>query len=191
MGNAVVRGLITDLYGDISGFGRVNDPSLSQQTVNTTYGELTFDGAQRLIDALALTENDEFVDVGCGVGKLAIHVALASPATVRGIEVVRRRYDEAMKVLNDERLDFVRHRIQFMYGDATLFDIRNATVLYMCSTCFPPGLTDVMVSQMAPYTTIVAATPLRGPVKLLTKMDLDCTWSKAVTFYVYVRLPGF
>lgn len=175
------------LFAGVSGFGMHHSIENMADTVNTTYGELTFEGAQELLDELKLSSRDVFVDVGCGIGKLVFHAAMASQATVVGIEVARGRYEQAVSIWGDDRVGLFRNRVKLWYGDASTFDISMATVLYMCSTCFPPGLTDTMVAGVRPGTVIVAATPLSGPLKLIKNLVLDCSWHKGVLFYIYMK----
>lgn len=183
-----IRSTMDAAYQGINGF-HVRALKTKDTTVDTTYGELTFEGAQTLIDTLKLGRKDTLVDVGCGVGRLAFHVALASPAHVEGIEVVRERYDMAMSVWSHPAMAHVRDRVLLKYGDATMFNIRHATVLYMCSTCFPPGLTDAMVQQLKPGAAVVAATPLaHARLELVRTMSLPCTWNaQGVMFYFFVK----
>ena len=177
---------LDDMYDGISGYGV---RSMETSTVNTTYGELTFQGAQTLIAHLHLGSRDVFIDVGCGVGKLAFQVAMSTPATVIGVEVVKERFDQA-QYLRNETPDIPRDRVLFVNADATTFSLNHATVVYMCSTCFPERLIKSVVSNAKPGTRIVAATPLTGPVMLLSTLTLEASWSKQVPFYVYVRLPN-
>ena len=179
------RYVVQDLYQSVSGFIR-SVQKQSGKTVDTTYGELTFDGAQQLLDYLKLDATDVFIDVGSGVGKLCVHTALVTPALVFGVEVVRERFDLAQMVLQDPRLDRVRDRVRFINADATKVKVDAATVIYMCSTCFPGTLVDDIVAQAQRGTRIVSAAPLSTLQQYMENvLTLEATWSKSVPFYVY------
>ena len=51
------------------------------------YGEVTYQGMEKLYDALDLKKDDVFYDLGCGVGKLVLYVALrGGPQRSVGLE---------------------------------------------------------------------------------------------------------
>ena len=60
---------------------------------NLQYGEVTYQGMQPLYSALDLRPGDVFYDLGCGVGKLVLYVALRGDAQRSvGLEVGQRRF---------------------------------------------------------------------------------------------------
>ena len=60
---------------------------------NLQYGEVTYQGMQPLYSALDLRPGDVFYDLGCGVGKLVLYVALRGDAARSvGLEVGQRRF---------------------------------------------------------------------------------------------------
>ena len=60
---------------------------------NLQYGEITYQGMQPLYSALDLGQGDVFYDLGCGVGKLVLYVALRGDASRSvGLEIGQRRF---------------------------------------------------------------------------------------------------
>ena len=57
---------------------------------------MTYQGMEKLYDALELKKDDVFYDLGCGVGKLVLYVALrGGPQRSVGLEVGQRRFSLA------------------------------------------------------------------------------------------------
>src|SRR6516162_5521450 len=70
--------IIDELYKHINGFSisEQERTQVRQKGGNPTYGEITYKGAAELFKKLNLTNNDVLVDLGSGVGKLVVQVAL-------------------------------------------------------------------------------------------------------------------
>lgn len=129
-------------YAGISGY---NAPLQETEAARTddyepTYGELTFDGVNELVKRIGLRPSDQFIDIGCGIGKLVIQAALQSGAQCTGIELCRSRYDKAIRALHFCQTYHYIPNVRFIYADATTFSYNNATVVYMCSTCFSTNM---------------------------------------------------
>ena len=75
-----------------TGFG-VDSTDQNIDPGNLQYGEITYQGMQPLYSALELGQGDVFYDLGCGVGKLVLYVALRGDAARSvGLEVGQRRF---------------------------------------------------------------------------------------------------
>ena len=80
-----------------------------------------------LIDAMQLTEHDVFVDIGCGLGTVAILVALLTAARAEGIERDPGLAAHAVAAARGLRLQSVR----FAHQDARQWDLSVGTIFYV------------------------------------------------------------
>ena len=95
-----------------------------------------------------LRDTDVIVDVGSGVGKFVLAVALLSPsARAVGLEIVRERHLRATQALSDAKasgllLDHEASRVRFALGDATQTGILPAdtTLAFLSNLCFSSDL---------------------------------------------------
>lgn len=187
------------VYEGISGFNiAMQDRTLIEQHGgNPTYGEITYDAVKTLIDDLQLDSNDVFYDLGCGVGKMVMQIYLESPVKKSiGIELSQTRIDNAQKarqrLVGDGKLQHGR-ALNFRHGDILKSNISDATVLFMCATCFSedfmrkatekfaklrPGLLVVTLKHLAPHPRF----------KLIKTHTLPMTWSSSSFVYVYELL---
>ena len=85
------------LYQDKKGH---REQSTSQRVISESYGEILYPGVNKLLSLLALTNEDYFVDVGSGLGKLAMQVFLNSAVKkVYGIELIPELHQQALLAL--------------------------------------------------------------------------------------------
>lgn len=176
---------MTHLYDGMSGF--VANGQTNNNAVELTYGELTFDGMEKLLGVLDLQQDDVLVDVGSGIGKLVIYTVLATSARVIGIEVSPERFIQSVCVYESPEMEGVRDRVALLNMDATNADVSVATVLYMCATCFPDDLIRSVVERVREGVLIVSSRCLPGhlPLSFVQSVVLPCTWNDRVVFYLY------
>jgi hypothetical protein len=146
--------LIEQVYPQLSGHtsgGDEHDERLHGDPKALTYGELELEGMLQLIDAFegvaTLTPTDVVVDVGSGVGKFVLAVAMRSRARSVGIEVVRERAERAATALKEARRAGLltaaeADRVELLEDDATrpgaLSD--TTTFVFLSNLCFSPDL---------------------------------------------------
>ncbi len=180
-----------------------------------TYGEIKHLSATVLLDALQLTSEDVFYDLGCGVGKLVMQVYLMSPAKrAVGIELSEARcgcarkvlkpisgklYDTCMnceneirKLLGQEKLKkTTKKTIEFFEKDMLKADISDATVIFTCSTCFSDDLMNKLVKKFATLqdglrVLTLKQLPEHPDFKFVRTFTLPMTWSKSTPVHMYV-----
>jgi len=146
---------IKQFYDGISGFGASGagpDGRKLRPARARVYGELTSVGVRQLIHATRLSASDVFVDLGSGVGKVALKVALAVPG-VRciGIEIDGARHAGACEALRRAEACGVLEpgRCVFRHGDIRQADFCPATVLFAHSTCFPAAMLGTVARRIA------------------------------------------
>ena len=151
------------------GYG--NFASMAAAGREATYGEISREGILQLIDLLPaehrLGRGSVFVDIGSGVGKLVVAVAMVSEAAAFGIELSTERATMAadavasaasLGLLSSDEVD----RITLAQGDATADGAlpQGTSHVWLANTCFPEGLTRALLAA------IVALPNLRCVVAL-------------------------
>lgn len=161
-----------------------------------TYGEITWDSAVTLLNDpdLNLQESDIFYDLGSGVGKLCIMAYLISPVTKSiGIELAECRFIEAEKAKKSLKKSITASLKKKLRGKKIIFRKNNiltapfedATVIYMCSTCYEPMMKPLMerFAQLPNGVRIISlkALPEHPDIQQIKELTLPMTWKPAGT----------
>lgn len=187
-----------------SGFG--GDYASGVDVGNLQYGEVTYAGMEPLYSALQLKSGDVFYDLGCGVGKLVLYVALRGQAKRSiGLEIGERRQAVAGGVCQMLSAELANQRagkasslaqiercaeFDVVLGDISRQRYSDATVVVLTNLCMDQGVQNRTIECLmrCPSTRrIVSITPLPSHVRLkLTRtVRVSCTWAKISTWHVY------
>jgi len=112
-------------FREIDGFNVYSNSSPAEKR-NKTYGEILPKGMDELCEMIKFEDDDYFVDLGSGVGKLAMRVFLSKPSGIKskGIEISRQRHDMAMKAWSRLQKEGIRGIDNLSYSHD---DIKNIT----------------------------------------------------------------
>lgn len=192
-----IRQIIENIYTDLPDGYCISDGDRScvQATGGAeTYGEITFEGVERLMQVLAPTKDDVFYDFGSGIGKMAIHVALASPVTKSvGIEMSSARHQSAeqayRRLITRYHLEAPK-AIQFIQGDILKIDSSDATIIYIASTCFTEVFMKQFIQKLSHYKkglriVTLSVLPENEVFELVTSRHLPMTWCEENNMYLY------
>ena len=191
-----VTEIIEDTYNDVSGFS-IDTPErqlIENQGGNPTYGEITIEAVSEILNDVPLTSRDLFFDLGAGVGKVCVQVALATPARAVGVELSPTRYQGAQKIKDEllkrniltdaSKLQFIEQNIVDTY-------VSNATVIFLCSTCFSDELMRTLTNKMAHecksglrVITLKELVP-HDQFTLVKTYELPMSWSQSSSVYLY------
>lgn len=190
-----VRGTVRRLYRGVDGFDitRAEEKRVYKARSSATYGEIMPTATLQMLEWLDLERRDVFVDLGCGVGKVCLMAALATPVgKVIGVELAQGRIERAREVLRTaERARLVsRRRVDLREEDILHTDLSKATVIYTCSTAFPLGFMHRLMDRLAQLgrpltfvtTQILDEHPAFEPTACLR---LDMSWRRKSKTYVY------
>lgn len=189
--------IIDDLYKNINGFSisEKERSTIREQGGNPTYGEITHKGAVELLSKLNLKESDVLYDLGSGVGKLVVQVGLTTPAKVVGVELSKTRYENALSVQKEieQRNLAKKDKIKFINKNISDVPLDQATVVFMCSTCFSDQLMKSLSDKLGKLKKglrVVTLRKLPEPhnFKLIDTLQLPMTWSNSTIVYIY-QLP--
>ncbi|MEX0940684.1 MAG: hypothetical protein WDZ41_04960 [Candidatus Babeliales bacterium] len=194
--NQKAKELIESLYNNISGFGIDNTESamIEQKGGAPTYGEITYESAQQLLNDLKLTQKDIFYDLGSGVGKMTIQTYLTTPVKKSvGIELSPTRYKYAMAIkqqLSEQKYLDPNRTLDFKNQNIAEADLSDATVVYMCSTCYSEDLMQKIVNKLANMPKGLRIVTLKKLPKhkkftLVNTFCLPMTWSSNTSVYLY------
>jgi len=194
---------IRSLYKKIGGY---SIPKLEKEGVNKvggtnsscgTYGEIVYESMDTILHDLNVTQDDVFYDLGSGVGKAIIQAALDFPfKKVVGIELSLTRHNRALQVLNLCKKEhcFAENRIVELKNENFIdADFHDATVVYMCSTCYPPTLMDKLTEKLSHLTQGLRVVTLKKlpdaslyNFELIKQYTLPMSWSSSSGSPVYV-----
>ncbi|MGY8749450.1 MAG: hypothetical protein ACKVHR_15500 [Pirellulales bacterium] len=191
--------VVNRLFRDVDGYNiaETDDGRVASQRA-AVYGELTPRGVQRLLSYLQLTEDDVFYDLGSGVGKVVLQVGMAVPVRkCVGIEMVQSRCRAAQRVLRAAQSEGLiqSNRTLFRKGSFLDSNLSDATVIYLCSTCYSSHLMKMIVRKIKEIKKPLTVVTLREfdrkhrGFQFLRTIKLDASWSANVEAYVYKILP--
>ncbi|RHY16198.1 hypothetical protein DYB25_006775 [Aphanomyces astaci] len=146
----VTDDVIRDEISSIAKSSLVESTDPSDLRHMCTYGEIDArDFSAVIMPFLDLRPADVFYDLGCGTGKIVLHVALETLCAVsKGMELMLNRVVEGHRALaRAERLcpSIVPHKtIRIVHGDLCCppdeVNMADATVVFINNVVFPPAL---------------------------------------------------
>lgn len=208
---------IADLYSQygITGYNVAQEDVavVREAGGDPTYGEITFPSKQKLFfEYVPLTKNDVFYDLGSGAGKLVMWVYLATPVKKAvGIELSKIRCELAQraKKLTQEEIipccsdiknivDCIKEPnriIEFRNEDITKADIHDATVIFICATCFPEELMAKLTKRFAQLKDGLRVVTLKKlandpSLHLIATYKMKMSWSPKFGSDVFVYLKS-
>ena len=187
---------LTQLYTNITGFGISEEErgTIKRWGGAPTYGEILPKSVSILLADLKLTEEDVFYDLGSGVGKVAVQVYLKSGLKKSvGVELSSTRHAHAMNVygkLKDAGKLKANRDLVFRQENILHTDISDATVLFLCSTCYSDELMAelaIKIQQLKPGARVLTLKPFKSPtaLKLVKAYQLPMTWAEASAVHLY------
>lgn len=197
---------IARLYGSKGGFciGQEEAQRIRDVGGDPTYGEITIASTEKLFNELVpLTAQDVFYDLGAGIGKLVLWVHLATPTRkVVGVELSDTRYALAAEMVEEIKKEKYKNgltaglsktkSITLQHADIAKIPLDEATVIFMCATCFSDEFVARMAdifAQLKPGTRIITLKelPPRAALCHSATYTLPMTWSpeKGSAVYLY------
>lgn len=192
------QGVIAKIYEGLSGFGIPSEEEDKIRKCHSapTYGEMVPPSVTEMIQVINITSDDVFYDFGSGVGKVAMQVALESPVKKSiGVELADSRFQQSRVALDRLKKSHpgVASRLEYRHLNFSAADISDATVLFMCSTCYPNELLNRLSQQFVSVgrgfrVISLKALPPHPNLRLDKTLHLKMTWSEssAVNFYTVI-----
>lgn len=178
------------LYHDSHDVQAINTADLAE-----TPGEILFPGISKLLSLIQMKQDDVFVDLGSGMGKVVIQVFLLSVVReALGIEIVPGFHARAVQTaerVRRELPDFFQQerKLTFIPGNFLEIPLRGATVVLINSVCFGPELVhDIggLIEHTPSIHTVMSLRPLPGLRRLPFRRAarVECSWDSSLC-YIY------
>lgn len=163
--------------------------------ISETYGEILYPSMESLLSVFNLCKQDVFVDLGSGLGKIAIYVFLRSQVQeVHGVEIIPELHDQALAAANRvyrELPEFFEgnRKLIFTMGDFLKIPLEAASVLFIGASCFSPAITyklGEIINASTHIHTVLTLRPIPNLERLLFKktVRVECSWDTALC-YIY------
>ena len=143
--------ILESTYQSLPNGYRISDADRKQidpEGKGAVYGEILYESMANIFKLMNLTEEDVFVDLGSGVGKVVFQAGLTQPIfKVKGIELSKDRFNTSVQVfdqlstlLEPEEVDKWTGRVELIHGDILQQNYSDVSHAFMCTTCFRDNL---------------------------------------------------
>lgn len=185
--------------------GHINDAENKYEGHQVTYGEVTEAGIHKMSKAFTKylplqkvpVQNRTFYDLGCGLGKMVIGIALLNPPLRSiGIELVEERAEKAGIALG--RLSkHVQNRCGIMAGSVldNQFFYGNACWIFISNLCFSHEVTEKLfekIGKEVPVGSVILCskpceTSTTYGITLKETFQIPMTFTEGSNIHVYVK----
>lgn len=190
--------LIASLYQKGGRIPQAERDFIFEQGGNPVYGEITYDSAEILIQDMKVTRDDVLYDLGSGLGKFALQAYLTTPAKkIIGIELSATRHKLAVRAERLLKESILTKKIipqakelQLIHDNILHADLTDATVVFMCATCFSHELIHQIMHKLHSCKNGLRVLSLKKlenhpAFKHINKYQLPMTWSKTANSSVH------
>lgn len=206
MNREKAKEIFSNLFANVDGRslslkGREEQQFASKSFV---YGEVLIDSFYDLLSEVKPRPGQTFYDLGSGAGKGVMIAHLLFPfQEAKGIELVKNLYNAAAGVKEKYEHEFrpqLMHdpdingrNISFQLGSFLDYDVSDADVIWMNSTCFQDDLMEALEYKLEcvqPHTHIISLSrPFKSPAYHQYKHKMfEFSWGQATAFYHRKRL---
>lgn len=192
------------LYANVDGRSLSLKGREDQQLTSKAYvyGEVVPNSFFAMLTEVDPRPGQVFYDLGSGTGKAVMLSHLLFPfAESKGIELVDGLYNASAEVLKHYEKDIRPtilnevddRKVITFHGDFFKFDVSDADVIFMNSTCFPDELMEgmnILLESTKPHTHIISLSkPLKPESYYQYKSKMfDFSWGQATAFFHRKRL---
>jgi precorrin-6B methylase 2 len=167
----------------------------TNKNVDTTYGEMMEEGVSLILSKLTLTEQDVFLDLGSGTGRVVLQVFLEKNIKSIGIEFIEKRYRMAEESLCQLNEKINASKVHFIKGDFFTENWSNATCVFMCNTCFTEEVMDKIMARLGSCKKLRYVILLKQLEKkpdwldVLDSFQVPVTWVNQTNVTIYKVIP--
>ena len=193
-----IKQLLNQLYETLDGYNILNPKN--NTNVSLTYGEILPESVNKLFDNLQLNKEDIFYDLGSGAGKVVFNVFFNYNITkCVGIEYYYDRFNISTKYLqlfnqiynNNFQIKNKCQEIHFICSNIINENILDATIVYLCSTCYSKKLMKSIYNKLLQCKNIRYILTLKDYSKFLNILNnkkiinISTSWNNNTYCYVY------
>lgn len=177
---------------------RGHSPDGALNKIELTYGEILYPSMEKLLSKISLSEEDIFIDLGSGLGKLVLQVFLCTRVKEAcGIEIIPTLHKQAL--LAAERVERELpafycndRRLYFLQGSFLELPLERASIVLIGSPCFSPTMLDTLaqiISNIPRIHTVLTLRPLPLLEGFIFKeaVRVETSWDTALC-YLYHRI---
>lgn len=174
------------LYKDSLGFQE-------KKKISETYGEILTPAINKIISKLDISNDDIFLDLGSGLGKIALQFFLCSEVQESyGIEISPTLYHQSILITQKFKQDLPEfyeddRKLNFMCGDFLQLNLPQATIVLISSRCFSQRLLNAVAEKLETLENLRCLLTLR-PFPHLKKLvfrktlRIECSWDTALCY---------
>lgn len=168
------------------------------KNISETYGEILYESLATLMDAIVISEQDIFIDLGSGLGKVAIQFFLNSGVKESyGIEIVPELHERSAIAAQKVKVDlpdfFIGERkLMFIANNFLNISLNNATIALIASPCFSQTILNSLgeiLNNTPSIHTVLSLRPISTLKRLIfvNTIRVECSWDTALC-YIYTKL---
>jgi histone methylation protein DOT1 len=164
--------------------------------VSESNGEIFYSSINKLLSKLVFKEEDVFVDLGSGRGKMVLHVYLQTAVkAVYGIELLTDLHAKAVLAANKVRQDLSgfgpKRQLIFLCGDFFKIDFQMATIVFINAICFGQDILmqlGQIINTIPSIHTVITLRPIDNLKQLFfkTAFCVEGSWDSALC-YIYQK----
>ncbi|MHB1947755.1 MAG: class I SAM-dependent methyltransferase [Gammaproteobacteria bacterium] len=166
-----------------------------QNHIYETSGEILYSSINKLFSIFPLNEQDVFVDLGSGIGKIVLQIFLTTPVKkAYGIEIVNESYQRALMAAQKIRKDLPDfysegRELHFLLGNFLENSLEGTTVALVNSICLNQKVVSELgkiLNNTSSIHTVFTLRPMPTLKRLRFKrtIRIECSWD-TVLCYVY------
>lgn len=201
------RGGLHDLLAIFHGLSGFQTNTLGLQEFKTTYGEVSTSGIQalsekfRALAPLAKFPSKKFVDLGCGIGRVVVGMAILNPDLQSvGYEIVPERVRSGTAAISRIPSRQIAARSHVSIGnilDKAQTPLGDCAWVFISNLCFDDAtqraLADRLGAELPPGATVICSKEFpEGHGKGLTRVEsgfvIPMTWSQNSQCHAYRRV---
>jgi hypothetical protein len=173
-----------------------HDVSPNNRLVSESNGEIFYSSINKLLSKIVFAEQDVFVDLGSGLGKMVLQVYLqTSVKEVCGIELLPDLHAKAMLAAGRVQHDLSHfqsgRKLVFVCSDFFKIDFQMATIVFINAICFGQDILmklGQIINTIPSIHTVITLRPIDNLKQLFLKniLCLEGSWDSALC-YIYQK----
>ncbi len=188
-----LRAIYQELDDGFDDLSRDDERAIRATRSSSTYGEIMPAATAHLLETLQPGPRDVLYDLGSGVGKFVLQAAMSLKAKkIVGLELAHARNDIANDALSlaKQHKYLLTRNVELRCADVLQADLTDATIIYTCSTAFPPAFMKRLATKLATLRKGLVFATLQDfdderYFDLIEVHRLDMSWARRTPVYIY------
>ncbi|MFN8671037.1 MAG: hypothetical protein U0457_03015 [Candidatus Sericytochromatia bacterium] len=148
-----------------------------------TYGEAIWSSFDKILKEIKPKENSVFYDLGSGIGRICFFCSIKYNLYSKGIELLPTFVKNANYIKNKFQIS----NIEFLQEDWLKYDLSDADIVYVATTCFDELLLKKLTFKLENLKEGTIIISVSNPIestkfKLIKKLDLPFSWGFAEVY---------